>query len=186
MENTVICLQEHFLWDCQKNEISKLIPTMTNFTRCSDSNEPISNFKLPRGHAGVSILWPSELNSKIKKLPDGNERIIAITISCLPELLIINAYMPTINTDSQLEYAECLDIISDIVTKYRQSYQIIICGDLNATLLDSRNNKHDRLLKDFIQEHGFHKEKRAVDKPTFYHHANGGTSQIDYRWIQTF
>ncbi|CAG2233856.1 unnamed protein product [Mytilus edulis] len=38
--------------------------------RCHDTSEPISNFKAPRGQAGVSILWPKQWSSKIKKLEE--------------------------------------------------------------------------------------------------------------------
>ena len=64
--------------------MSKLIPSQENFTRCHDINEPISNFKVPRGQACVSILWPKQRSSKIKKLEVGNERIIATTIATEP------------------------------------------------------------------------------------------------------
>ena len=36
-----------------------------NFTRYSDSYDSMSNFPLPRGHAGVSILWSLEWNRNI-------------------------------------------------------------------------------------------------------------------------
>jgi hypothetical protein len=40
----------------------------------------ISNFQVPRGRGGVAILWPSGRDKYIKKLTDGNERIIAVEI----------------------------------------------------------------------------------------------------------
>ena len=46
--------------------------------RCSDCNEP--NFQVPRGRGGAAIWWPSERDKYIKKLTDGNERIIAAEI----------------------------------------------------------------------------------------------------------
>ena len=152
---------------------------MENFTRCQDSFEPLLGIKLPRGQAGVSILWPKEWNNNVKKLEDGNERILAIAINCEIKLCIINAYLPAQNTDSCLEYQECLDILYDIITKYQESYKIILCGDLNGTLLASRSNKHDRMIKQFISETGLHQCCKEVT-PTFYHHAQSSESQIDY------
>jgi hypothetical protein len=52
----------------------KMIPQMECHIRCSDCNEPISNFPVPRGRGGVAILWPSQRDKYIKKLTDGNER----------------------------------------------------------------------------------------------------------------
>ncbi|CAG2219398.1 unnamed protein product [Mytilus edulis] len=111
--------------------MSKLIPSLENFTRCHDTSEPISNFKAPRGQAGVSI--------------------IAITIATEPMLCIINAYMPTINTNSEIQYSECLDIIFDIIEKHQSKYVIILAGDLNGTLFQTRTNKDDKLLREFVQ-----------------------------------
>ena len=150
MENTILCLQEHFLWDFQKNEMKKLVPNIGNYTICHDTNDSLNGFKLPHGQAGVAILWPQEWDGRIKRLKLGNERIIAITVASSPEICLINAYLPTQNTNSQVEYSECLDVIFDIIVKYQSQYQILLCGDLNGTVMESRNNKHDQVLKTFI------------------------------------
>ncbi|VDI65714.1 Hypothetical predicted protein [Mytilus galloprovincialis] len=88
--------------------------------------------------------------------------------------------MPTCNTDSQYEYRECLDIIYDIIQKYQESHKIILCGDLNGTLLDSRNNKHDKILKSFVSEMGLSTGVDKDERHTFFHHAWSSSSQIDY------
>ena len=84
----------------------------------------------------MSILWPKHWSSKIKKLSEGNERIIAIELLSSIKLCIVNVYLPTNNsaTESHHEYAECLDILHNIVSKYRQSHKFIIAGDFNGTL----------------------------------------------------
>jgi hypothetical protein len=48
---------------------------------CHDTNDPLNGFRLPRGQAGVAILWPQEWNGRIKRLKLGNDRIIAITVA---------------------------------------------------------------------------------------------------------
>ena len=53
---------------------------MDNYSRCSDTNDPLDSFKLPKGKGGVAILWPDNMTNNTKKLKDGNERIIAILI----------------------------------------------------------------------------------------------------------
>ncbi|CAG2196905.1 unnamed protein product [Mytilus edulis] len=157
---------------------------MENHTRCSDTNDPIDSFKLPKGKAGVSILWPNAWTNSIKKLKDGNERVIAILITASQELCIINAYMPTYNTDSQFEYTECLDIIYDIIQKYQETHKVILCGDLNGTLLSTRSNKHDKMLKNFVAEMGLSTGQDICEKHTFFHHAWSSSSQIDYILVQ--
>ncbi|CAG2223523.1 unnamed protein product [Mytilus edulis] len=184
LSKSIVCLQEHFLWDFQIREIKNILPDMENHTRCSDTNDPIDSFKLPKGKAGVSILWPNAWTNSIKKLKDGNERVIAILITASQELCIINAYMPTCNTDSQFEYTECLDIIYDIIQKYQETHKVILCGDLNGTLLSTRSNKHDKMLKNFVAEMGLSTGQDICEKHTFFHHAWSSSSQIDYILVQ--
>ncbi|CAC5425418.1 unnamed protein product [Mytilus coruscus] len=179
-DSHIVCLQEHFLWDCQSNILHSILPVHDNHTRCHDKNEPLSGFKLPRGRAGVSILWPKQWNSQIQKLPDENERVIAILISSDVDVCLINVYMPTMDKDSSYEYGECLDLIHNIATKYLNTHAIILCGDLNGTILQTRNNKHDQLLKEFIQELNFTADKDKSDRQTFFHHSGQSSSQIDY------
>lgn len=52
--------------------------------------------------------------------------------------------------------------------------------DLKGTVMKSRNNKHDQVLKKFITEMGFDISKQVSNLPTFFHHAHDSTSQIDY------
>jgi hypothetical protein len=68
----------------------------------------------------------------------GNESVIAVTITSDVNICLINAYLPTQGPYSQFEDTECLEIIVDIIDKHHISYESILCGDLNGTLLDSR------------------------------------------------
>ena len=88
--------------------------------------------------------------------------------------------MPTMDKDSSYEYGECLDLIHNIATKYLNTHAIILCGDLNWTILQTRNNKHDQLLKEFIQELNFTADKDKSDRQTFFHPSGQSSSQIDY------
>jgi hypothetical protein len=63
-----------FFVGIQKEHLKNLIPSMTHLVRCHDTYEPLSGFNLARGQTGVSISWPSDWSSKVKQLPDGNER----------------------------------------------------------------------------------------------------------------
>ena len=49
LSTTVLCVQEHHLWDFQKQELTKLIPSMGNVILCHDTNDPPSGFKLSKG-----------------------------------------------------------------------------------------------------------------------------------------
>ena len=110
----------------------------------------------------------------------GNVRAIAATITSDVSICLINVYLRTQGPDSQFEHTECLDIIFDIIDKHQISHKAIFCGDLNGTLLDSRSNKHDKLLKEFVGETKLYYDKERNNKPTFYHHAQTSTSKIDH------
>ena len=95
--------------------------------------------------------------------------------------LLPSVYLPTntSSTDSHLEYTECLDILHDMISKYRQSHKLIIAGDFNGTLFHPRlYNRHDRLLQGFVEEHELLFGKS--DRHTFFHHAGTSSSQINY------
>ena len=68
---------------------------MASHIRCHDHLEPLSGIKLPRGRKGVAILWPEMWSSRIKRLDEENERVIAVTITASRPISLINAYMPT-------------------------------------------------------------------------------------------
>ena len=156
-------------------------PDIETYTRCHDANENIDHSCIPRGQAGVAILWSKTLSDKISKLEVGNERIVAIQIELdNAKICLINTYLPTNKPESENAYTECLDVLHDIIDRFEQSHQIILCGDLNGTLLPTRNNKHDILLKDFVSEHRLSTSGHSSLKPTFYHFNGISKSQIDY------
>ncbi|CAC5422703.1 unnamed protein product [Mytilus coruscus] len=83
-------------------------------------------------------------------------------------------------TGSDKEYREHLDKISSMIDKYEQTHNVFIVRDLNGTLMQSRNNNHDKLLKNFCSQPQLTYTVRNAHKPTFYRHNGNSTSQIDY------
>ncbi|MCW4346819.1 MAG: reverse transcriptase family protein [Candidatus Thiodiazotropha endolucinida] len=179
-ENQITCIQEHWLWEFQKDWLNENLENYHVFARCHDSNENISNFNVPRGRAGVAIIWQDSIADNVTKLDVGNERVIAVEINADIKVCIINVYMPTNKSESEYGYRECLDTIHDILQRFDPTHTIVLCGDLNGTLLPSRNNKHDVMLKDFVDEHRLLSGKNCGQNPTFYHFNGTVTSQIDY------
>ena len=148
---------------------------------CADSDNFISNFHAPRGRAGVAILWPMELTKYIKRLPVGNTRIIAIEISTNEgNVCLINCYMPSMDSGSTAQYIEHLDVLQSIIDKYIVSHRLVVCGDFNGTLMSSRSNQHDRLLRTFCEKNSLTDSLGGSTKCTFFHHSGNSSSQIDY------
>ena len=179
-DNEIVCLQEHWLWDFEKHWFRNEIPNFGSFVRCCDFNDTISSFSIPRGRAGVAILWNETLTDSISRLQVGNERVIAIEINCSIKLCIIIVYLPTNKLGSEYGYRECFDVVHDIIQRYEASHSIILCVDLNGSLLSSRNNKHDIILKDFVKNHCLSSGVLLVTSLHFNHFNGVATSQIDY------
>ena len=73
---------------------------------------------------------------KIKKIPDGSSRICGVVFDTVKApVTIINVYMPCrgLKLSDEL-FCETLDELSEIIEKYSTSSNIILVGDLNASL----------------------------------------------------
>ncbi|MCG8097222.1 MAG: reverse transcriptase family protein [Candidatus Thiodiazotropha endolucinida] len=180
-QNSIICLQETWLWTFEDYVIENLVPNYETFVRCSDINDNISNFQIMRGNGGIVILWPKTWTNCIRKLEDGNERIQAVELNTTDSCFcIVNVYLPTLKLPTSKDsYSECLDILHSIIVKYSGTHKIIVCGDFNGTLLPIRSNPHDVMLKDLVEELQLYRYPENCGKPTFFGHS-GATSQIDY------
>ena len=49
----IICIQEHWLYEFQKESLALALPNMDMCVICSDTFEEISNFNLPRGKGSI-------------------------------------------------------------------------------------------------------------------------------------
>lgn len=175
-----ICLQEHWLWEFEKHTVAPFISDFNYHIRSVDSDFQKTHYVRSRGHGGVLIAWNKNLDNLIRVLEDGNNRIIAVEISSEPRpLCLVNCYMPTFGYKStKFEYQECLDVLEFIISKYKNSHCILICGDMNATLLPQRSNDSDKQLRNFTQRNCLTTDCTIADKPTYIH--GNGKSQIDY------
>ena len=145
---------------------------------CTDELDPISPFKCPRGKGGVAILWNNKISNEITTLPDCNQRMMAIRVA--NELCIINVYMPARGlSDSDLEFESCLDEIAEIIIKYGGNLDIMLGGDINASLHRRKYIKRDLAFHKFSEEFCLKMIQDYPETPTF-HNFNGTSSQLDY------
>ncbi|VDI83217.1 Hypothetical predicted protein [Mytilus galloprovincialis] len=84
-------------------------------------------------------------------------------------------------TGSEPQYREHLDKISSIIDKYDNTHSIIVTGDLNGSLIATRNNNHDKLLKEFCRKHHLNHTFENTRDSTFYHH-----NEERYRLIKEY
>ena len=163
--------------------IFELNNTHDGAIKCVDMLNPYSPNLRPRGHGGVATLWNKNLTHRITKSEEGNERILINTIRMDPpelDLCIINCYFPSKGTDNHEQlYTDVLDQIHELLSKYGDNHRIIICCDLNASLLYPKYS-YDRIAVQFMKEHGIFPGENYPRKPTFHSHNKISKRHLDY------
>ena len=176
----MLCVQEHWLLSLEKNIISDLHKDFSSSIKSVDDEDPLLDYKSQRGYGGTAIFWRKELTSAVNIMPDGNTRIQVLTINSKPaSTCLINLYMPSAQLNGDMEYNDTLDQINEIIDKYKETYQIILCGDMNASL-HRDNRRRDQLFKNFIVANNLSIPQKHPVHPTFFHHNGKYTSQTDY------
>ena len=179
-QHDIILLQEHWLYSFEKPHLETIVEAegWGVAVKSVDDDDPIGPQSRPRGKGGVATLWSKKLNSHINILQDGNERILAIEVG--QQVLLVNTYMPARGTvGAEMEFDGCLAELEEITTKFSVGLDIIIAGDMNASLHRDKGLKRDHNLQRFVQRCGYNIAENYPQSPTFVHH-NGSTSQIDY------
>ncbi|CAC5403629.1 unnamed protein product [Mytilus coruscus] len=144
-----------------------------------DDEYPILDYKAIRGYGGTAIFWQKDLNNAVNIMPDGNYRIQVLTRNSSPNpVCLIYIYMPSAQNSGDNEYKDTLDQISEIMDKYKEIYQIILCGDMNASL-HRDNRKRDKIFEEFKNINNFHIPDSYPIKPTFFHHNGIWNSKIN-------
>jgi exonuclease III len=145
-----------------------------------DDDNPELSMMARRGYGGIAILWKKEIDDKIQMLNEGNNRVqvIQIDTECRP-VCLINIYMPSDSKEHNYEYNDMLSQLAEILNKFRETHDIVLCGDLNGSL-HREKTLHDGLLQKFLKEHRVKIEPSYPEKSTFYPHNGKSEGQIDY------
>jgi exonuclease III len=179
--NHIICLQEHWLFDFEKSLYNQKLPSHHSHIRTVDEQSPITPLQRPRGYGGPSISWHEDIDDVMSKLPDGGNRLACAEIKANPPICVIAAYAPPKgNEQYNDQYSELLDEITEIVVKFRPTHDIILCGDLNASLHAKNLDSRDKELKKFCENLELQMTKNYPKGITFRHPGGNGHSQIDY------
>jgi hypothetical protein len=179
-ENTIICLQEHWLFSFESKMLYNLFPTMDIQIKCVDDSNPISSMHRPRGTAGVATLWPKSISKSITPLVDGSDRVAAIKVHTVQgPLIVINTYMPASGTRSGVDYNSVLDEVLEISRKYGDC-KMLWTGDINASHNRLRPSDNDRKFAAFCLDNKFEISHHTPSVPTYHHFTGNTTSTIDY------
>ena len=121
-----------------------------------------------------------EFTKYIKRLSVGNTRIIAIEISTNEgSICLINCYMPSMDSGSTAQFIEQLDVLQSIIDKFNVSHRLVVCGDINGTLMSRRSNQHCWLLRTFCEKNSLTDSLGGSTKCTIFHHSENSSFQIE-------
>ena len=96
----ILLIQEHWLFQAEVDakQLDKIFPDHDHHAKAVDVYNPLPPTAKVRGYGGVATLWPTQVSPLIRRLPDGNNRIVAITLNTTRPICIINVYMPSGNS----------------------------------------------------------------------------------------
>ena len=129
---------------------------------------------------GDEKVWTIAMAKKLSEVwgQIGKPHVITVNLKEHP-LCIINVYMPSDNSNRDEQYKVILSQLEEIIDKFQCQYQILLCGDFNASL-HRDNRPRDKCLQQFMENNGMKLVNGYPTKSTFYHHNQKSTSQIDY------
>ncbi|CAG2186420.1 unnamed protein product [Mytilus edulis] len=172
------------MWIPHWTQLAAIAASCQELHKCGCKKTCSGRFDRKRAHAGVAICVNNKYSPYLEKLPDGSNRIAAIRLNFDVPLVIISVYLPSRSINySRDDYLSVLDELIEIVTKYRDSANILIGGDMNASIF--RNHPRDNDFKNFLRNNNLRIPDNCVECSTFYHFNNRDESQIDY-FIQNF
>jgi exonuclease III len=128
----------------EKHELDNISDThIVTAKSVDEGKDDRINFMKIRGYGGVAIYWRKDINHAIQVQQDGNNRITVITIHAQPKsICLINAYLPSENKEADEQYKDTLEQISEIIQNFKDTHNMLICGDMNTSLhRDNRTRK---------------------------------------------
>ena len=152
----IMCIQEHHLHEFEKAKLKDLFPDYSCDAKSYDQISLLDPSHKPSARGGVATFWKKQLDPHVTKSPkEGNERILVVTIE-IPgnkPLCIINCYLPSGNAATAIElFLEDIDLLNELLYKYKTTCQIILLGDLNEDH-HNRNLLKEIKLKQLIKDH---------------------------------
>ena len=132
--HTFLCIQEHWLYESNiENVIGGLKPGC-NVIGCSPMNESVQRRGRPYG--GCAIVWESSADFKADKVSCSNKRVLALEVSLKSgvTILLVNVYMPYNDNrpESLVDYREVVNDVNQLISE-RDPDEVVFLGDMNAS-----------------------------------------------------
>ena len=121
--SSVVCLQEHWLYNCDKFKLSDLHPDYESHIVCSNDLDPTKYGTIGgKGTGGVAILWHTSIDKHVRVLKTINhDRVcgIEITTTSGRKLFVLSVYLPTKGTKTSANFSDVLDYIELKVREFQ-------------------------------------------------------------------
>ena len=174
-------MQEHWLHSYEKYIIQELLPDFTCHVKSFDDNKIIDPMERTRGHGGVAICIKRNLEHLTEQLLDGWNRVVISKLKLDKPVLLVCIYLPTRgNLTTNDDYQAILDELVEILEKYKVTCDIILVGDMNASLHREGSLSRDKIFRNFLDEANLFLPKNCKKRNTFHHYNGKDESQIDY------
>lgn len=174
-------MQEHWLHSYEKYIIQELLPDFTCHVKSFDDNKIIDPMERTRGHGGVAICIKINLEHLTEQLPDGGNRVVVSKLKLDRPVLLVCVYLPTRgNLTTNDDYQAILDELIEILEKYKATCDIILGGDMNASLHREGSLFRDKIFRNFLDEANLFLPKNCKKRNIFHHYNGKDESQIDY------
>ena len=153
----IVAVQEHWLYGFEKGKLIDFCEKQgfSTMIKSSDDNDPLTPLQRPRGKGGVALLWSICLDKHVTILnQEGGTRVCVIQVEThAGPVTIINCYLPFRgNKEADRDFMNVTDEVREIVVKYKQSSDIILQGDMNASMFRDPPLPRDKYLKDVLNE----------------------------------
>ena len=164
------------MWKFEESYLEKINPLFNFYHTAQDELEEITPYQRPRGFGGCGILFRKDIQAR--KISTSSNRVCG-AIMHLGETptLVLSVYMPTQGTYDVHAYNEEIDILEALLEEHAE-LDLIILGDMNASITRPRPSLVDKALVSFITKN--HLKSDDVSQHTFHHHNQIASSKIDY------
>ena len=178
-EVDLLCIQEHWLFQFELKFLEDFHQNFECHSKAVDMDDPIPPIQKPRGYAGTGILYKS--NIKVKKLKDGDHRICCLEVLGEQPTIVVSVYMPAKGSKARDEEFEItLAGLEEVISRYKQSHQLIIAGDFNASLKTKSPDARDQKFSKFVVNNLLSISADHPDTPTYLKPDGTECSSLDY------
>ena len=183
-----MCIQEHHLHEFEKAKLEDMFPNYSCDAKAYDQELLLDpSHKPSSGKGGVATFWKEIFDPYVTRVPkEGNERILVIIIA-IPgnvPVCLINCYLPSGNSTYAIElFLEDIDILHELLFKYKTTHLTMLLGDLNEDH-HNRDNTKEQKMKELIKEHCLHVLCQGISQMNTYVNIHlGHASHIDHIMI---